>query len=114
MSGCGGVIFCIGDKLWKIRISVLTIVRKSVIILLLGGDVIFMCDQCGKYICPPSCPKYVGRSAYKGRIYGICGVCRRIIYVTDRSIRKGEVLLCEECAFPSEDNNVSIRNFFKF
>lgn len=96
----------------KFHISVLTIVMKSVIILAQGGDIKFMCDQCGRYRCPPTCPRYSGQSSQKGRIFGACGVCRKIIYSADNTFRKGELLLCLSCASTEVEDGEKWRNFF--
>lgn len=34
-----------------------------------------MCQICGKYLCPPACPSYRGRSAERGDKICECSVC---------------------------------------
>ena len=63
-----------------------------------GGDERGMCEICGGYFCTSECPMFVGFYVGKGRVTGGCGRCGRLIYPSDEYIRKGEILLCGDCA----------------
>ena len=63
-----------------------------------GGDERRVCEICGGYFCVPECPMFVGFYVGKGRVTGGCGRCGRLIYPSDKYVRKGEILLCGDCA----------------
>ena len=57
-----------------------------------------MCKTCGRYICPPNCPEYLGKNIERGKIYGSCAECGEIIYCDDDYIRKSELIYCKVCS----------------
>lgn len=56
-----------------------------------------MCEICGHRYCPPECPMFIGFRVGGGRMVGSCGKCGRVIYATDKYIRKSEIMICNEC-----------------
>ena len=56
-----------------------------------------MCEICGKYVCPPACPSYMGKSCNSGGLWAVCTRCSREIYRRDVLFRKSEMIFCREC-----------------
>ena len=55
-----------------------------------------MCEICRRFICPPTCPSYEGRSAEYGRRRGVCRRCGEELYRSDE-IFGGRLCLCRSC-----------------
>lgn len=56
-----------------------------------------MCKECGRQICPSSCPKFDRRLAGIGSAVAVCALCGSSIYPNESFHRKGRVAICEEC-----------------
>ena len=56
-----------------------------------------MCKECGRMICPSSCPGYNGRLAGKGSILGRCALCGRHVYADEVFYSRDGVIVCLEC-----------------
>ena len=56
-----------------------------------------MCDICRRYICPPRCPSFVGRSAEFGRAIFRCASCGRRIYENDDYVINYGKPYCYKC-----------------
>ena len=59
---------------------------------------IIICEYCRQYECPPSCPSFIGNISGVGSRIGRCDSCESNIYEDDKYYRKGEKMLCSECA----------------
>jgi hypothetical protein len=53
-----------------------------------------MCDICKKFICPPACPSYDGRSAEHGKRIADCAICKEPIYLGDLCFARTKLVLC--------------------
>ena len=56
-----------------------------------------MCQICGKYICPSTCPSYSGRSAERGRKIGECSLCGAFLCEYDTSKYSYGKPYCHKC-----------------
>ena len=56
-----------------------------------------MCEICKQYLCPPSCPAYVGYSAEYGRMLYRCAECGVGIYEYDDYVINCGNPYCLEC-----------------
>ena len=56
-----------------------------------------MCEICKRFICPPACPSYDGRSAEKGKRIAVCRVCGAELYADSDFFVKGATFLCKIC-----------------
>ena len=56
-----------------------------------------MCRICGKYICPPPCPSYMGESAERGKMIGRCNRCGDRLCEYDYLRYAYEKLYCHKC-----------------
>ena len=56
-----------------------------------------MCDICKKFICPPACPSYDGRSAEHGKRIAVCAICKEPIYLGDLYFASTKLILCSRC-----------------
>lgn len=59
---------------------------------------IFICEICRNYRCPPSCPGYTGHLPGLGRPIGICAVCGETLREDDGAYNYKSRLICESCA----------------
>lgn len=57
-----------------------------------------MCDICGRYFCPPSCPGNDGYDLLRGAPRGNCLFCGSELYAGDRVYERDGKVLCLECA----------------
>ena len=63
-----------------------------------GKGVIIICDCCGFYICPSSCPNFNGRLVSLGYPIGECYNCLSDVYSEEpHHVHDGRIL-CEKCA----------------
>ena len=56
-----------------------------------------MCKECGKQICPPSCPEFDHFLAGRGKAETHCQLCGGAIYRGEKYYRKGDVAVCSDC-----------------
>ena len=56
-----------------------------------------MCKECGRPICPSSCPEFKHFLAGRGDACDFCGVCGGAIYNGERFYRRDRVAVCADC-----------------
>lgn len=56
-----------------------------------------MCKECGRQICPPSCPEFDHKLAGMGGAVAFCALCGEAIYSGETYYRRGGVALCPSC-----------------
>lgn len=64
-----------------------------------------MCDECGRYFCPSSCPEFSGFIVGSGSPRAYCSLCEQALYRGESYYLRGKEILCEDCAealLPSE------------
>lgn len=67
------------------------------------GSKLKMCEICRKYLCPPGCPSFVGRSAEFGRRLFRCAGCGANIYEDDDYVLDYGKPYCLECMNLDDD-----------
>lgn len=63
-----------------------------------------MCEICRKYLCPPACPSYVGRSAERGKTVFRCADCGKLLHEYDDYIIDYGNPYCLACKFKTNDS----------
>lgn len=56
-----------------------------------------MCQICGKYLCPPACPSYRGRSAERGYKICECSACGTFLCEYDTIKHSYGKPYCQDC-----------------
>ena len=56
-----------------------------------------MCNICRKFICPPACPSYEGRSSERGLRVAVCRICGEFIYRGGGRFLNDRHPLCFDC-----------------
>ena len=59
---------------------------------------IIICDYCGHYVCPSSCPSFNGRLISLGTAVGKCHICSSNVYRDEAHHVHDGRILCEDCA----------------
>ena len=57
-----------------------------------------MCEVCGQYVCPSSCPSFDGYIVGLGDPCGECSVCESRLYDDEATFSYDGKTVCAECA----------------
>ena len=56
-----------------------------------------MCKECGRQICPSSCPEFRHILAGLGKAQGFCGLWGSAVYSGDGHYRLENIKICSDC-----------------
>lgn len=57
----------------------------------------YMCKECKRQLCPPSCPGFEHILAGRGKAENHCQLCGGAIYPGEEYYRRGETAVCSDC-----------------
>ena len=59
---------------------------------------IIICDECGQYFCPDSCPNFSGFIVGIGDPVRVCSLCESALYRKDKYFVFRDRTVCADCA----------------